>query len=226
MSRRVWIAALSVGSLLHAAAPCAQGFVREAGPRRALSLDVPTPRCELWRGDIHGNDPTASITVRLCTEGSRVTGTFAWSSDESGSDRRSLEGAWSADGAVLTARDTAMLEATPRHGWTLCTADSYALRRVSPDRLEGTYVSSRCNDRGNLAMVRVPDAPAKPAETASAPAAAVIPPAVLSTHHTRASAGCSASPGPGGASSSWAVVGAVALCAAMARRRGDVKKAA
>jgi MYXO-CTERM domain-containing protein len=129
----------------------AQGFVQQRDPRRPPPLAA-AGGCELWVGDIHGNDPSAEITVQLCSDGDAVTGTFLWSSLESGWDRRTLEGRWGADRATLTAHDTAMLEVHPLNGWRLCTADRYDLHRVSPTRLEGTYESASCHDHGNLAM--------------------------------------------------------------------------
>jgi len=76
MERRVWITALSLGTLLDGSALMAQGAVQEQAARRLLT-PVSEERCEVWRGDIRGNDPTAEITVRLCTREGRVTGTFS-----------------------------------------------------------------------------------------------------------------------------------------------------
>jgi hypothetical protein len=195
----------------------AQGAVQEQAARRLLT-PVSEERCEVWRGDIRGNDPTAEITVRLCTREGRVTGTFSWSSRESGWDHRALVGEWRDDASLLVARDTAMIEAHPLHGWTLCTADAYSLRRTSPDRLEGTYSSARCHDHGRLSMTRVAVAPSKPEgdaaptpRTVDAPRLARI---AVRTHTAR----CSAAPGLPGASSAWAMVLGGAMLV-MARRR-------
>lgn len=142
---------LLAASLAVTSVASAQGFVQQRDPRRPPPLAA-AGGCELWVGDIHGNDPSAEITVQICSDGDVVTGTFLWSSLESGWDRRTFEGRWGADRATLAARDTAMLEVHPLNGWRLCTADRYDLRRVSPTRLEGTYESASCHDHGNLAM--------------------------------------------------------------------------
>jgi hypothetical protein len=199
----------------------AQGFVREGAPRPSARTEE--TRCETWRGDIHGNDPSASIVVELCTEGTKVTGTFSWSSRESGRDRRALVGEWRNDGTLLVARDTAMLEAHPLNGWTLCTADAYTLRRISAERLEGYYHSERCHDRGNLAMTRLGAEPrplAAKISLASPPARAAhvqIPLAIVPGAH---SARCSASPGMSheSASAHWFALVAI-FCVTRARRR-------
>ncbi len=160
MTRRALISILALGIWSIESTAMAQGAVQELGPRHAIAA-VEEEVCELWRGDIHGNDPSAEISVRLCARGTRVVGTFIWSSRESGYDRRAMEGEWRNDGALFVGRDSAMLESHPLNGWTLCTADAYSLRRVSADRLEGTYTSERCRDHGRLAMNRVPAPPSK-----------------------------------------------------------------
>ncbi len=219
MTRRAPISILALGIWAIAGSAFAQGAVQDVAPRRALA-PVADEVCETWRGDIHGNDPSAEITVRLCTLDGHVTGTFAWSSHESGSDRRSIEGDWRNDGALFVGRDTAMLEAHPLHGWTLCTADAYSLRRVSPDRLEGTYTSERCRDHGQLAMTLVPTPAAKPD---AAPPARIAPPATaaraarVSFHTTEAR--CSATPGVPSTPGAWVfALGAVLACVSLRRR--------
>ncbi len=212
-------AALSLATLIHAASSMAQGTVQDHGARHALAL-ASDEACEVWRGDIHGNDPSAEITVRLCTRDGHVTGTFSWSSRESGWDRRALEGEWRDDGALLVARDTSMLEVHPLNGWTLCTADAYSLRRVSPDRLEGTYTSERCRDHGALAMTRVPAPVAKPSE-APPPRPVAAPLVNARVAHAVSHAGvanCSASPGATRAPGAWMLVVGGAMLA-LARRR-------
>lgn len=131
----------------------AQGLVQDHGIRRPPPLQ-PQDDCTLWTGYIPGNDPTAEATVQLCTRDRAVEGVFLWSSLQAGWSRRRFEGAWDARGAVLSLRDTAMIERHPATGWTLCTADRYTLRPEGTDRLVGDYASAECHDRGTLTLVR------------------------------------------------------------------------
>jgi len=131
----------------------AQGLVQDHGIRRPPPLQ-PQDDCTLWTGYIPGNDPTAEATVQLCTRDRAVAGGFLWSSLQAGWSRRRFEGAWDARGAVLSLRDTAMIERHPATGWTLCTADRYTLRPEGADRLVGDYASAECHDRGTLTLVR------------------------------------------------------------------------
>jgi len=212
MSHRVWIKVLSLGALLFAGTAHGQGIVQERGPRRPAAQEPDA--CETWLGDIQGNDPSARIVLELCARGGRVTGTFFWSSSVSGWDRRAVEGEWRDGGHTLAARDTAMLEAHPLHGWTLCTSDSYALRRVAADRLEGSYTSEQCRDHGRLSLTRR----ALPARTAHRP---VAPPPQLASFAPAAShkgARCSATPGTTGDGGAMVLVMG-AVCAALAGRR-------
>ncbi len=217
MSPRVWIQAVSLVALTTSVAPPAAAFVQDRAPRGARHATNVEETCETWHGDIEGNDPTARIVVELCTRGGRVRGTFFWSSGVSGWDRRAMEGEWREDGAVLAARDTAMLEAHPLHGWTLCTSDAYTLRRTSDDRLEGSYTSTRCHDRGRLAMTRhAPERAAKKDAVSKAHAAAPsVPP--LTAQGARTVARCSATPGMGTGRGGLALLLA-ALAMACARR--------
>ena len=152
MTSRAGIRVLCFGFLLLGGSAEGQGFVQERGPRRANT--TAPEACETWLGDIESNDPSARIVVELCTRAGRVSGSFFWSSAVSGWDRRALEGEWRDGGHTLAARDVAMLEAHPLHGWSLCASDSYTLRRVSSDRLEGSYTSAQCHDRGRLSLTR------------------------------------------------------------------------
>ncbi len=145
---RRWGAALVV---LYTSTAAAQGTVRAQDPRRPPPLEE-VAGCELWEGHISGNDPSAEATMQLCTEGQRVTGVFLWSSLESGWDRRAFEGTWSDDRRRLVMRDVRMMDLHPAHGWTLCAADRYDLRLTAPGRLEGTFESAACHDRGPLLM--------------------------------------------------------------------------
>lgn len=144
----LWCAAMV---LFHCARGLSQGAVRQTDPRRPAAL-VETAGCDLWEGDISGNDPTAEATMQLCTEGERVTGVFLWSSLVSGWDRRAFDGQWSDANRRLTLRDTQMLDLHPTHGWSLCMADRYDLRLTAPGRLEGTFTSAACHDRGVLRL--------------------------------------------------------------------------
>lgn len=169
-------AALVTLAILSAAASArAQGTVQMQDPRRPPPLSR-TARCEVWAGTVSGNDPTAQASMQVCADdGARVRGVFLWSSLQSGWDRRAFEGEWSADGQTLTLRDTHMIESHPMNGWMLCTADRYDLRRVVPTRLEGSYLSAGCGDRGTLSLAlqgegEIATSPApSPAPSTSAP---------------------------------------------------------
>jgi MYXO-CTERM domain-containing protein len=204
--------ALAVVVLLLASRVGAQGTVQAHDPRRPPPLE-PGDRCEVWEGTISGNDPTAQASMQVCAlEGARVRGVFLWSSLQSGWDRRAFEGAWSADGQTLTLRDTHMIESHPMNGWMLCTADRYELRRTVPTRLDGTYVSTGCSDRGTLSLLlrgtgTLPEAP--PHADASAVPVPAEPPRVR-----RPRCGCEA----GSSRSPGALLG-LALAAAITLRR-------
>ncbi len=210
-------AALVLSLAARAPTAGAQGTVMQQDPRRPPPMEQVTG-CEIWQGFIAGNDPTAEAWVELCAEGEHVTGVFQWSSLESGWDRRALAGDWTEDHTVLTLRDTQMLEVHPRNGWTLCTADRYDLRLTAPGRVEGSYVSAACHDRGTIRMtfrnrIAGPDGSLpSPLPTTPATASTESP---QSTH--RAGLRCTAQPGRG-ASAPWPLT-LVALGLAAARRR-------
>jgi hypothetical protein len=196
----------------------AQGFVQERSSRHHAS-EAGNATCEEWRGEIHGNDPTAEILVELCTDGSHVTGSFYWSSRESGWDRRVLQGEWH-DNTFLTARDTAMLESHPQRGWTLCTADGYNLRRVGENRLEGTYFSNSCHDHGDLVMVRRTSQTEVQTTVASKAVELSAQSPDVRTQKTMGAARCSAVPGMYTQRWGWAgVLTCVALIIAGRRRK-------
>lgn len=154
---RLSLIALSL--LLLPALSGAQGTVQLRDPRRPPPLEPP-PECELWRGHIAGNDPSAEATLQICTSGASVQGIFLWSSLESGWNRRSFVGQWLDAGQGLELRDTAMLENHPAHGWRLCLGDRYALHRVSATELAGEFWSQACNDHGTIRITRISEAPA------------------------------------------------------------------
>lgn len=165
-------ALVTLAILSTAATARAQGTVQMHDPRRPPPL-TRTTRCEVWAGTVSGNDPTAQASMQVCAEdGARVRGVFLWSSLQSGWDRRAFEGEWSADGQSLTLRDTHMIESHPMNGWMLCTADRYDLRRVVPTRLEGSYLSAGCSDRGTISLAlqgdgEIATTPAPPPSTSS-----------------------------------------------------------
>nr|MBK7064220.1 hypothetical protein [Deltaproteobacteria bacterium] len=154
---RLSLIALSL--LLLPALSGAQGTVQLRDPRRPPPLEPP-PECELWRGHIAGNDPSAEATLQICTSGDSVHGVFLWSSLESGWNRRTFVGQWLDARQGLELRDTAMLENHPAHGWRLCLGDRYALRRVSDTELTGEFWSQACNDHGTIRITRLSEAPA------------------------------------------------------------------
>jgi hypothetical protein len=185
----------------------AQGTVQLRDPRRPAPLDPP-PECELWRGHIAGNDPSAEATLQLCTTGDEVSGVFLWSSLESGWDRRAFAGRWLDGRARLELRDTAMIENHPANGWRLCLAERYLLRRVSDAELDGEFWSPACNDHGTLRITRFAGE-AQPALTAPAPQPAQSARRDARPQPRRAS-GCSAAPGAVGAPSGLAALLALA----------------
>ena len=158
---------IALALLMLPALTSAQGTVQLRDPRRPAPLDPP-PECELWRGHIAGNDPSAEATLQLCTSGETVSGVFLWSSLESGWDRRSFAGQWLDARQGLELRDTAMLENHPAHGWRLCLADRYVLRRVSEVELAGEFWSRDCSDHGTIRITRIAEAPA-PVDATAAP---------------------------------------------------------
>lgn len=218
MHRTALIAALAL--TLCPLAARAQGTVQARDPRRPPPLEQ-SARCEVWEGTISGNDPTAQASMQVCAgEGLRVTGVFLWSSLQSGWDRRAFEGEWSADGSALTLRDTHMIESHPMNGWMLCTADRYDLRRTVPTRLDGTYVSAGCSDRGSLSLLLrgqglIPERPAG----ADAAVDAVAPTEPARRRHARCA--CDTRPSPAPCS-----LAACALAASIAlrRRRGGASR--
>lgn len=221
MSRCLRVLTLVGVGLLGGATASAQGIVQEREHRPPPMAEA--EGCTLWRGDIHGNDPSAEITVRLCTRGDRVTGSFVWSSLESGWNHRTLEGEWRDGQTLLVARDTAMVESHPLHGWTLCTADSYVLRVVGEGRLEGSYASERCHDHGRLTMTQR-EAPPAPAAAQAKPSPATQGPTVLPHYELtpgarHAIARCSARPGSVGSNGVWGALAGIVGLALVSRRR-------
>jgi hypothetical protein len=192
----------------------AQGTVQLRDPRRPPPLDPP-PECDLWRGHITGNDPSAEATLQLCTTGDAVTGVFLWSSLESGWNRRRFDGRWLDARQRLVLHDTAMLENHPADGWRLCLADRYDLRRVSDAELAGEFWSQACDDHGTMRITRLAQ-PAPPELTTPAPTPAPTPArGVDEPLRRRRVLGCGAAPGgaSGGATMLWgvALLGAAAI---------------
>lgn len=206
---------LALATLLCASALAhAQGTVQMRDPRRPPPLEPP-PECELWRGHIAGNDPSAEATLQLCTTGDEVSGVFLWSSLESGWDRRTFIGQWLDAKRRLVLHDTAMLENHPANGWRLCLADRYDLRRVSDAELAGEFWSQACNDHGTMSITRLAQPP--PPELTSpgpSPAPTPAPPRDEPVRRRRV-LGCDAAPtrSPGGAPMLWgvALLGAAAI---------------
>lgn len=210
---------LALALLVAPVASGAQGTVQARDPRRPAPLDPP-PECELWRGHIAGNDPTAEATLQLCTDGDNVHGVFLWSSLESGWDRRRFTGQWLEARQRLVLNDTVMMENHPANGWRLCLADRYDLRRVNDGELTGEFWSNACNDHGSLRITRVgpttaPDAAPSPALTTSSPPRATTP-------TPRRVLGCTAT--PTGHTSGSALAGGLLALAALSRCRGSTAR--
>lgn len=191
----------------------AQGTVQLRDARRPPPLEAP-PECELWRGQIAGNDPTAEATLQLCTRGDDVSGVFLWSSLESGWDRRSFVGQWRDGRRRLTMHDTAMLANHPANGWRLCLADRYDLQRVDDATLTGEFWSRDCADHGTIRITRISVTPAPPDVTPE-PALATPAPRRDPSPGRRRLLGCTAT--PGSAATPW---GALLALAAISRSRG------
>ena len=110
--------------------------------------------CELWRGVAHGNDPSAQLEFELCpAEGGRLRGRMQWSSLESGSCVRKIDGISTGAGVHLV--DLAIIEDHPQPGWHFCKADSYDFHLEGADRMVGTYDSEACNDHATVTLDRV-----------------------------------------------------------------------
>lgn len=194
----------------------AQGIVQAPDPRRPPPLEPP-PECELWRGHIAGNDPSAEATLQLCTTGDAVEGVFLWSSLESGWDRRRFSGQWMDSHQRLVLHDTAMVENHPANGWRLCMADRYDLRRVNEGELSGEFWSNACDDHGTIRITR--SGPIAPPEAPPPPAPAPATPRPSAVARRR-SFGCSTAPGGAGSRAGGWVLGVAAL-AALSRCRGS-----
>ena len=179
--------------LLSSALAQAQGTVQLRDPRRPPPLEA-LPQCELWRGHIAGNDPTAEATLQLCTTGDDVTGVFLWTSLESGWNRRAFLGRWLDARHRLVLHDTAMMENHPAVGWRLCLADRYDLRRVSETRLSGEFWSQSCSDRGSIEITRLAADQAPSPLLAPAPPATPTPIARRDAPRRRRVLGCGAAP--------------------------------
>jgi uncharacterized protein (TIGR03382 family) len=133
--------------------------------------------CQTWKGTVRGNDPSVVVTARICpTAGSnvRIQGTFHWDSQNSGWNRRELDGEWQDDRTRLVMHDVRIIEEAPQHGWRFCSVDLYDLRRADATHLEGSYVSRACNDHAVVSLA-LEGAPASH-ETPPAPTAAIDPP--------------------------------------------------
>ncbi len=107
--------------------------------------------CLDWQGTASGNDPSVVVRLQVCGDGTQVRGTFQWSSQRSGWNRRSVEGTRGTAGFTL--RDTALIEDRPADGWRFCLIDSYQLT-ASGDELVGTYDSAACADHATLTLRR------------------------------------------------------------------------
>lgn len=195
----------------------AQGTVQERDPRRPPPLEA-RPECELWRGHIAGNDPTAEATLQLCTTGDDVTGVFLWTSLESGWNRRAFLGRWLDARRRLVLHDTAMLENHPAVGWRLCLADRYDLRRVSETRLSGEFWSQACSDHGSIDITHLgPEQAPSPLLTPSPPATPT-PIARREAPRRRRMLGCSAAP-VGATAAGPGLCGVLLALAAISRSR-------
>lgn len=205
--------ALALALTLVPVASGAQGTIQARDPRRPTPLDPP-PECELWRGHIAGNDPTAEATLQLCTEGDTVHGVFLWSSLESGWDRRRFTGQWLEAHQRLVLQDTVMMENHPANGWRLCLADRYDLRRVNDAELTGEFWSRACDDHGSLRITRVgPTAAPDAAPSTPLPSRTTTP-----APTRRRVLGCATTPAGRASSASWLLAG---LLGALSRCRGS-----
>lgn len=123
---------------------------------------APKSRCDLWRGEASGGndsvDATVEITVQICPDGERLTGTLQWSSLVSGWGKYTLAGLQ--DSAQVKLWDVEKVEIRPKPGWRFCDDTQYRFRREGSNRLVGGYVSKDCDDTGDMVLVREGTAPA------------------------------------------------------------------
>jgi hypothetical protein len=139
-----------------------------AGSAHALEHPAVLPGqtgCERWMGGSSGNDRSVRLVLKLCADGSKVTGQMQWSSLVSGWSVREIDGSWNGDD--LTMRDLRITESRPERGWQFCTVDRWNLRR-SGDRLDGTYDSAACRDHATVWLERIAE-PATPGDPPANP---------------------------------------------------------
>jgi len=122
-----------------------------------VASDGTTDPCAQWSGLASGNDPSVAIHLLLCEDTSgHVHGSLAWSGAQSGTNLRTVEGAWTADHTSLAMHDVAIPDSHPNRGWRFCLVDTYSLSSGS-NSLAGTYHSSDCDDDATMTLKRTMD---------------------------------------------------------------------
>jgi hypothetical protein len=114
------------------------------------SAPLPDGGCELWHGDIWGNDPNVKTRLMVCRRKDQLCGELEWTG-QSGHNVRQLVGA--VDGDALELKDVRFIVDRPRGGWRFCLIGRYRLK-TSPKSgaLEGRYVSTACRDEAELTL--------------------------------------------------------------------------
>ena len=112
-----------------------------------------------WHGQADGNASGVDTTLELTVAPDcvAVQGLLHWRSDVSGSNDRTVAGAWDPSRAALTLHDVAIVASQPASGWRFCLVDRYDLTlQAGGDALLGTYDSEACGDHARVTLARVP----------------------------------------------------------------------
>ncbi|MEQ1504193.1 MAG: hypothetical protein ABMB14_18265 [Myxococcota bacterium] len=115
---------------------------------------LPVGACACFEGTTHGNDDVTA-RLRLCHDLEGITGVFRWVGTRSGLSERALAGAPVSGGVQL--RDLKLTIDRPNPGWRFCPVDRYDLQWTATGGLTGSFWSSACADRAELALDRATD---------------------------------------------------------------------
>lgn len=202
------LAAASLAShpqLVHAKPERPDPLVAEAGCDRYLGVPV------------GANDATQQFEVSVCPAAEGVRGKVQTSSLVSGWSVRASVGSWDAAGRVLTLTETEFIESRPEPGWRFCLIDQLVLEKTDKG-LEGSYVSSACDDRAELVLEKLEPVvlPSSVDARPAPPRAPEITPTIDPIPQASGGCACSAATSSGGESLLWTVM---VLGVATARRR-------
>jgi hypothetical protein len=111
--------------------------------------------CDRYRGvPVGANDSTQQFELSVCPTADGVHGKVQTSSLVSGWSVRASKGSWDAAGRVLTLTETEFIESRPEPGWRFCLIDEIVLEKTAKG-LEGSYVSTACDDRAELVLEKL-----------------------------------------------------------------------